>query len=335
MSRSVARCIAFPLVALAAALAISGCGGGGSSSLGTGIVANVAGVDISQAQLDEVVSQATGRLEAQGQKLPAAGSEQYQTLQQDALQYLVRKIQLEQQTKELNVTVTDKQVDERLKSAIKQYFGGSEKKYKQSLVKQKLTDARVRAELRSSLLADAIFKKVSASANVSEAEIDAYYKAHPEVYDQKDSRSIAHILVKSKVLADSIYAKLQNGADFTTLAKKYSIDSSKSVGGKLTIQRGETVAPFEKVAFSLRTKAISKPVHTQFGWHVITALGPLEKGKATSLADAKATIRQTLQSTVQSQAVSQWLAGLNKKYADKITYATGFAPPSTTSTSTG
>ncbi len=75
----------------------------------------------------------------------------------------------------------------------------------------------------------------------------------------------------------------------------------------MTIQKGETVPPFEKAAFALKTKAISKPVHTQFGWHVITALGPLEQAKTTSLADAKASIRQTLQSTAQSNAVSVWL----------------------------
>ena len=193
----------------------------------------------------------------------------------------------------------------------------------------------MREELRSSLLADAIFKKVSSSAKVSDAEIEAYYRTHADVYQQKESRQIAHILVKSKALANSIYGQLQNGGDFAKLAQKYSIDSSKSVGGKMTIQKGEAVPPFEKAAFALKTKAISKPVHTRFGWHVITALGPLEQGKTTSLADAKASIRQTLQSTAQSNAVSVWLNQLNQKYADKIKYATGFAPPSTTATSTG
>ncbi len=131
----------------------------------------------------------------------------------------------------LGVTVTDKQVDERLQSAITQFFGGSEKKYQQSLKKQNLTDARVRAELRSSLLADAIFKKVSSSSKVSDAEIEAYYRAHPDVYAQKESRSVAHILVKSKALANSIYWQLQNGANFAKLARSTrSTARSRSAG---------------------------------------------------------------------------------------------------------
>jgi parvulin-like peptidyl-prolyl isomerase len=330
MSRSLARCTAC-LVALVVAVALAGCGGGGggSSSLGAGVVADVNGEQVTQAQLDEVIAQAQARLEAQGQKIPAAGSEQYQAFQQNALQYLVEKIEYAQQAKELGVSVTPKQVDERKKRVLTQFFGGSEKKYEESLKKQKLTDEQVRDELRSTLLAEGLFKKVSASAKVSETQVVAYYNAHPELYQAKSTRSVAHILVKTKALADRVYSQLQNGADFATLAKKYSIDSSKNVGGKLTIREGETVPPFEKAAFALKTGAISKPVKSQFGWHVITALGPLQKGKSTPLDAAKASIRQTLESSAQSQAVSAWLDDLKKKYADKITYANGFAPPST------
>jgi len=330
MSRLLARCTVC-FVALAAAVALAGCGGGGggSSSLGAGVVADVNGEQVTQAQLDEVIAQAQSRIEAQGQKIPSAGSEQYQAFQQNALQYLVQKIEFAQQAKELGVSVTPKQVDERKKRVITQFFGGSEKKYDASLKKQNVTDAQVRDELRSTLLAEALFKKVSQSAKVSEQEIEAYYNAHPELYQAKTSRSIAHILVKTKALADRIHTQLEKGADFGTLAKRYSIDSSKKVGGKLTIREGEAVPPFEKAAFALKTGAISNPVKSQFGWHVITALGPLQKGKSTTLENAKAGIRQTLESTTQSQAVTTWLDELKKKYADTITYANGFAPPST------
>ncbi len=322
------------------ALAFAGCGGcgGGSSSLGSGIVANVDGDEVSQAQLDEVIEQAKSRLESQGQKIPAAGSTEYQAFQQNALAFIVQKIQFEQQAAEMGVTVTDKQVQERLDRLVTQFFGGSKKKYEESLEKQKLTDAQVRDELRTTLISEALFKKVGEGATVTDADIGDYYKAHPELYSQQSSRDVAHILVKSKVLADQIYDQLQNGAKFAVLAKKYSIDSSKSIGGKLTIRKGETVPEFEKVALSIKTGEIAKPVKSQFGWHVITALGPTKEGSSTPLADVKATIRQTLESQAQSQAVTTWLANLKTKYAKLITYAEGFAPPSTetaTTTATG
>ena len=63
----------------------------------SGVVASVAGDEITQAELDEVIAQAEGRLESQGQKIPAAGSQEYQAFQQNALAYLVQRVQFEQQ----------------------------------------------------------------------------------------------------------------------------------------------------------------------------------------------------------------------------------------------
>ena len=59
-----------------------------------------------------------------------------------------------------------------------------------------------------------------------------------------------HILVKTKAQADELEAQLKDGGDFAALAKQYSQDTgSKENGGKLTISRGQTVAPFDKAAF--------------------------------------------------------------------------------------
>ena len=341
MSCSVARRALVVFVALAALLAITGCGGGGGGgSLDTGVIANVNGEKITQAQLDEVIQQAQGRLEAQGQKIPAAGSQEYQSFQQSALQYLVQKIEYAQQADELGVSVTQKAVDDRFERVLKQFFGGSKKKYEAALSKQNLTDAQVHDELRTSLIEEAVFKKVGESAKVSDADILTYYKAHPEIYAQQPSRDVAHILVKSKALADKVYAEAKGGADFAALAKKYSIDTgSKAIGGKYTAIKGQSVPSFDKVAFALAVNEISKPVKSRFGWHVIKASGPIKPGKATPLADAKDKIRQTLQNQVQSAAITKWLEDLKKKYATKITYAPGFAPPpietTTTPTTTG
>jgi foldase protein PrsA len=328
----------------AALFVIAGCGGGGGGaggSLTSGVAANVAGEEITQTQLDEVIAQAESRLEAQGQKIPAAGSQEYQAFRQNALQFLVQRVQFQQKADELGVKVSEDEVDERLKRVLTQFFGGSQKRYEQSLKKQGITAEQVRDELRATLVSEKIFEKVGTDVKVTDAEIQAYYDAHPELYQPKPSRDVRHILVPSKELADDLAGRLKAGADFATLAKKYSTDpGSKEVGGKLTIQRGQTVPPFEKVAFALKVGEISEPVKTQFGWHVIEALTPEEAGKTTPLTSVRKTISDTLLGQKKSEAVTTWLENLKKEYEDKITYASGLAPPATettpaTTTSTG
>lgn len=323
-----------PLLALLAALAIAaaGCGGGGSGSggsLASGVVATVAGDEITQSELDEVIAQAQERLEAQGQKIPAAGSQEYQAFQQNALAYLVQRAQFDQQATKLDVVITDKEVEERLARVLTQYFGGNRKRYEQSLKQQGITDAQVRDELRATLVSEKIFEKVGDTATVTDAEIKVYYDAHPELYTQVPSRKVRHILVESKALADDLYGQLQDGADFAALAKKHSTDSSKDIGGELTIRKGETVPQFEKAAFALKVNEISKPVKTRFGYHVIEALTPLTEPKPTPLASVRQTIRDTLIGQKRSDAVTKWLEDLKTEYADKIEYAAGFAPPDT------
>ena len=92
--------------------------------------------------------------------------------------------------------------------------------------------------------------------------------------------------MKTKAKADQIHQQLENGADFAKLAKQYSQDpSSKASGGKFTAQKGATVAPFDEVAFTLKTGELSEPVKTQFGWHIIEAVGPVVEAATQELAD--------------------------------------------------
>ena len=213
-------------------------------------------------------------------------------------------MQLDQQAPSLKVSVTSKQVDDQLKNLKKQYFGGSEKRYQAELKKQCLTDTEVHDEIRASLLSDGIRKKLTAGVTVTPAETRAYYDAHREQYTTPQTRVVSHILVKDKALADKLYTQLKGGADFAALAKKYSIDpGSKSQGGQLTITRGQTVPEFDKVAFELRTGQLSKPVHTQYGWHIIHADKPATPHRSQPFSQVKVAIGQQLLQQKQSAAL--------------------------------
>src|SRR5262245_799781 len=325
-----------PLV-LSLTLLAAACGGGSNDNSGGTAsgddAAVVKGEHITQATLDRRLNEAACSYKLQKKAFPKPGTAGYQQIRSQILQSLVQRAQLDQKAPGLDVKVTDKQVEAQLKKLKGQYFGGSESKYQAELKRQCVTDAEVRDDLRSNLLSNAIFTKVTTNAKVTPAEVQAYYDAHRQVYTTPQTRVVSHILVKNKALADKLYTQLQNGASFAALAKKYSIDpGSKAQGGQLTITRGQTVAPFDKVAFQLRTGQLSKPVHTQYGWHIIHADKPATPHKSTPFAQVKSSIQQQLLQQKRNTALQNWLNGLKKEYDGKISYAAGLAPAATTTT---
>jgi len=326
-----------PLALLLVLLAAACGGGGGSSSVSSDDVAVVNGQHVSRAALDTRMNGAACGYKLQKRPFPKAGSHEYQQLQQQIVQTLVERIELVQKAPSLNVKVTDKQVEDQLKSLKKQYFGGSEKKYRAELKKQCVTDAQVRDDVRANLLSNAIYKKLTAGATVTPTTVRGYYDAHRQVYTTPQTRVVSHILVKDKSLADRLYAQLKGGANFATLAKKYSTDpGSKANGGQLTITKGQTVPQFDKVAFELHTGQLSKPVHTQYGWHIIQALSAVKAAKQTPLASVEASIKQNILQTKKTDAMNKWVNSVKKDFAKKVTYQAGYQPaPTTTASTTG
>jgi foldase protein PrsA len=321
------------LAALALALLAAGCGGG-DDKVPADAVAVVDGDEIPRTQYEALLEQAKKGYKNRNQDFPAAGSAEFQTLKNQAVQFLVQRVQFRQQAEKMDIAVTDKQVDERLEQIKKQYFSGDQKKYEKQLKDQGLTEEQVRTDIRGQIISEKIFAKVTADVKVNDAEIKKYYEEKKATqYSQPESREVRHILVKTKAKADDLETQLQNGADFGALAKKFSEDTgSKANGGKLTITKGQTVAEFDKTAFELKKDEISDPVKTQFGFHIIQALGDVKPATVTPLKEATPAIRQELGQTKKNEKMTAWIEDLKEEYEDKISYAVGFSPPPEAST---
>ncbi len=328
-----------PLLIVAAALALvaAGCGGSDSSKVPSDAVAVVNGQPISKSSLDQLITQAKVTYKNQKRPFPKAGSAEFQALQTQAITFLVQREQFAQEADKMGIKVTDSQVEARLAQIKKQYFKNSAKAYAAQLAQQGLTDSQVREDLRAQLVSEAIFNKVAAKVTVSDAAIAAYYAKNKTQYSQPESRDVRHILVKDKATAEKLYKEIRanNGATFAALAKKYSLDpGSKNVGGKLTISKGQTVPPFDLAAFTLPTKSISTPIHTQYGWHIIQPLSDVRPAKTTPLASVKESIRQQLLQTKKNAAMTTWVAASAKKYKAKTHYQVGYGPTTTATTTT-
>jgi parvulin-like peptidyl-prolyl isomerase len=314
---------------------LAGCGGGGSDDVPADAVAVVDGEEVARSDYNALIEQARTSYKNQKREFPAAGSQEFKTLQNQAVQFLVQREQFEQEADALEVEVTDKQVEARLAQIQKQYFGGDKTKYEKQLKDQGLTDAQVRRDIRAQILSEKIYENVTRGVKVTDQQIEDYYTKNKAQYSQPETRDVRHILVKTKAKADDLYEQLQNGADFAALAKANSEDTgSKANGGKLTISKGQTVAPFDQTAFLLKKNEISRPVKTEFGYHIIQPLGDVKPAKTTPLKDVKESIRQQLVQTKKNEAMTKWVADLKQDYEDKIDYAVGFTPPPAATTTT-
>jgi len=86
---------------------------------------------------------------------------------------------------------------------------------------------------------------------------------------------VRHILVEEEKEAEEIIERLHKGEDFSEIALEKSQCPSKTCGGDLgMISTGQLAKPLENAAFSLKINELSKPVKTEFGWHVIQRIDP-------------------------------------------------------------
>ena len=310
------------------ALAAAGCGGDENADVPPDAVAVVGEQTVTKAEFDALMGQAKRSYESQDRKFPKAGSPEYNTLKTQAIQFLVQRAQFAQKAEELEVEVTDKQVGTRLEQIKKQYFGGDDKKYRQQLKQQGLTEEQVRKDIEAQLIQEGLQKKITEDVKITDADIERHYEQNKAQYGTPESRDVRHILVSSKRQADDLYTQLKGGADFAALARKHSKDpGSKANGGKLTVSRGQTVEPFDQTAFLLPKNSVSRPVKTQYGYHIIEALSDVRPAKTTPLAQVKQSIRTQLVQEKQNEAMAKWVEDVKKEFERDTTYQVGYEPP--------
>ena len=122
---------------------------------------------------------------------------------------------------------------------------------------------------RTALLANLVVGEAAAAA-VSDEDLQAAYDEAYGNLPPEEEVNASHILVETEEEALALIAELEGGADFAELAKEKSTGPSGPQGGELGwFGEGKMVPAFEAAALALETGALSAPVQTQFGWHVI------------------------------------------------------------------
>lgn len=336
----------FAVLALAA-----GCGSEDSQDVPPGAIAVVDGEEISKEKYDRLLEQTREGYKKQGQEFPKQGTPEFATIRNNIVRFLVERKYFELAAEEMDIEVTDAEVTKRLDDLKQQVFQGDEKKYTAALKEADKTEAEVREDVRDRLIQEKVAAKLTDEIEVTNEDVEKYYREHQSEFRTPASREVRHILVavcgepktegctksaaKAKQEAQALRRQITGGADFAKLAKANSDDpGSKESGGQLTVSKGSTEPPFDKAAFSLETGTLSQPVKTRYGFHVIEPLKDVQPAKTRPLKDARATIRSQLIAQRRSEALTDWVKETQEKYAEKTTYQVGYQPPRTATQAT-
>src|SRR5574340_1380993 len=173
-------------------------------------------------------------------------------------------------------------------------------------------DDRVKQELAGlsrQVLANAAVNRYLEKHPVSDEEIKSRYeelaKANANEYHAR------HILVKTEKEAAEIRARIKGSDDFAEQATQHSLDAGNAkLGGDLGwFAPSQLVKPFSEAMTKLQKGEISRPVQTQFGWHVIELLDVRPNSKVPTLEETREYIAKTLA----SERVDQYIVELRAK----------------------
>ena len=179
--------------------------------------------------------------------------------------------------------------------------------------------------------------QIEESVKVTEDEMKKYYEEKKETFNTPAKVKASHILIKitdsrdkeaARKLAEKVAAEAEKTAketgSFAKLAEKYSEDEgSKKRGGDLgyferTEEGGKMIKEFSDGAFALENVGdISKPVESEFGFHIIKLTGKKDKVEK-SFEDVKMNVENTLKAEKRKTSYQDIIESYKKELGFKF-----------------
>ena len=166
-------------------------------------------------------------------------------------------------------------------------------------------------------------RDMAQSLEIDEQTLRERYDALRDRFMSPERRRAAHILVtaeqrsedEARALAESLTQRIRDGEAFADLAAEFSEDpASADTGGDLGwIEPGVMMASFEDALFAMEVGAISDPVQTEFGWHIIR-LDEVEEPRGQSFEEA----RFEIESEVRQERAEDMYIELSERMVDLI-----------------
>lgn len=174
-------------------------------------------------------------------------------------------------------------------------------------------------EVKNDMLKNYAMHKIFNEVTINDDEVLDYYNKNKDTLFSPTTYTASHILVEDENKANKILEEIENGLDFAEAAKKYSLDPSKDNGGSLgTFPKGVMVPEFQEGLDKLSIGEVSKPVKSQFGYHLIKLDD--KKVNEQNFEDIKDNVRSTYEMIKRQEKYLELVNVLYKKSEVKKYY---------------
>lgn len=260
------------------------------------------------------IARRTLQLQPYFNNVKLAGKEQTEYVHKE----LVERALLLQAAQQEGFFVSDTEIDTEWSQLLAAQYNGDQAAFERDLKRSSYTPRLFRQELSERLLVRQMRKKIQQGVKVDEDTLKKHYTEHSQDYLAPERISAQHILIhvneatdepKALNKAQQVLQELQNGQNFSELAKKYSDDTTNNEeGGQLPLfSQGEMVTPFESAVWPMKPGDVSKaPVRTEFGYHIIKRGKTLPAGPRP-FEEARSAFEARLQTEAEEKAVQDWL----------------------------
>jgi peptidyl-prolyl cis-trans isomerase SurA len=198
------------------------------------------------------------------------------------LDALITTRMIEREISSKGIVIGDADIDAYI-NQIRQQNQISEEQLYQALSAQGITPEAYRNQIRQELQrAQLINREIRGKVSITPEDVERYYQAHLEEYEKAPEVTVSHIVLRLpddappeevervEKKAEEIHAMLDDGEDFSALARQYSEDPAAESGGVLgTFRIGSMLDALDDAARDLDVGEYSQPVRSSVGIHIV------------------------------------------------------------------
>lgn len=206
----------------------------------------------------------------------------------ETLQTLVNSAVMENASKDYKIKVSDEEID--LEIALLRTAQDDT-----DTTIQTLTNEELRQEILDQLILEKVLTK---DVIINDDQVNTYYEENQSLYNIPTTYRTSMIIVESLEEANRVLKELENGSDFSVLAREHSLDTnSASLGGDIgfiTTSQSNVDKGIQEAVKGLKVQDVSKPFVMNDGRYGVVMVNEINDGKSFTYEEVKGHIERVI-----------------------------------------